>query len=307
MSLENPTSFTTSAGDGFVAMDGLIIGGSSFPVLKGIVYYVDGANGDDLNNGRSLSFPFETIQAAVTASSAGDTVLIAPGAYDEAVTIARAKSNLTIRGVGGRGAAFIETSTTNATGLTNEADDVTIINVGCAGDGTGSGLINRGSRLRAYGSKFEGGDIAITMTLGTVAQEAAGTHGVGADCMFIDCETAWTTTGVKLIATDYGAVTQLRFRDCNHHDHSAAAFEESGGSVDIRFRDLDIGRCVFPRQEDGSEPTAYILLNDDNGNKGIVWGCTFPSALAGGKNLVSTGLIWTGNFHTGGISTGQPS
>ena len=70
---------------------------------------------------------------------------------------------------------------------------------------------------------------------------------------------------------------------------------------------LDIGQCVFLRQEDGTEPTAYILLNDDNGNKGVVWGCTFPSALAGGKNLVSTGLIWTGNLHTGGHSTTQPS
>lgn len=248
-----------------------------------------------------------TIQSVLDTAQAGDTVYIAPGEYDEAVTVARAKSNLTIVGLGNRGAVVIAPSASNATALTVEADDVTLVNVGCDGDGTGSGLVNRGRRTRAYGCKVEGGPVGLKLTLGTVAQINAGTHGKGDDSLFVDCEFAWNTTGVELVASDYGAVTQARFRGCTFHDNSAADFEESGGSVDIRFRDLDVGGCVFLRQEDGSEPTKYFSLNDDNGNKGVVHGCTFPSALNGGRNLVSTGLIWTGNFHTGGISTGQPS
>jgi len=275
---------------GVVLRGGRVIEGAETPF--GAVRYVDTGT---------------TIQSVIDASTAGDTIYIRPGEYVEAVTIAKAKSNLTLIGMGGRGSVFIAPTTSNATALTIEADDVTIVNVGCDGDGTGSGLLNRGRRTRAYGCKIEGGTVGLKLTLGTVAQINAGTHGKGDDTWFVDCEIAWNTKGVELVATDYGAVSQARFRNCTFHDNTAADFEESGGSADIRYRDLDIGGCHFLRQEDGTEPTAYIILNDNNGNKGVVHGCTFPSALTGGKNLVSTGLIWTGNFHTGGISTGQPS
>jgi len=248
-----------------------------------------------------------TIASVLDQAVAGDTIYIQPGEYNEAVTIARAKSNLTLIGMGGRGSVFIAPTTSNATAMTILADDVTLVNIGCDGDGTGSGLVNYGRRTRGYGCKIEGGTVGLKLTLGTVAQINAGTHGKGDDTWWVDCEIAWNTKGVELVATDYGAVTQARFRACTFHDNSAADFEESGGTASIRYRDLDIGSCHFLRQEDGTEPTAYVLLNDDNGNKGVVHGCTFPTALNGGKNLVSTGLIWTGNFHTAGISTGQPS
>lgn len=248
-----------------------------------------------------------TIQSVLDGAAAGDTIYIQPGEYVEAVTVARAKSNLTIVGLGNRGSTFVAPTATNATALTILADDVTVINLGCDGDGTGSGVINYGRRTRMYGCKIEGGTNGLKATLGTDAQITAGTHGKGDDCWFVDCEFAWNTNGVQLVASDYGAVTQARFRGCTFHDNTAADFEESGGSVDIRFRDLDIGDCTFLRQEDGTEPTKYLSLNDDNGNKGVVHGCSFPSALTGGKNLVSTGLIWAGNLHTGGLSTGQPS
>lgn len=248
-----------------------------------------------------------TIQAALDSAVAGDTIYVQPGEYVEAVTVARAKSKLTIVGLGGRGAVYIAPTTTNATALTILADDVTLINIGCDGDGTGSGLVNYGSRTRAYGCKIEGGTNGLKATLATDAQHTAATHGTGADCLFDDCEFAWNTNGVLLAATDYGAVTQIRFKDCRFHNNSAAAFEESGGTASIRYRNLLIDGCVFERLEDGTEPTAYVLLNDDNGNKGVVTGCSFPSAINGGKNLVSTGLLWVSNRHTGGVSTGQPS
>jgi hypothetical protein len=250
---------------------------------------------------------FRTLQKAINASRPGTAIYIAPGQYDEQVTIPHSHGgNLNLVGVGGRGSVFIETETTNGVALTNHADDVTLINIGCDGDGTGAGLINTGRRLRAKGCKIEGDDIALQLTLGTVAQIAAGTRGKGDDVLFEDCETAWATTGVLLTASDYGAVTQPTFRGGLSRNHSAASFEESGGSVDIRFRDLLIeGRTFMPNE--GAAPTKYISLNDDNGNDGVVTNCTFPTAINSGLNLVSTGLLWTANRHSGGISTGQPS
>ena len=285
----------------------LQVGGGEFAVPSGTHFYADPA-GSNTQGGRSWAEPKQTITAALALMSAGDILHLAPGEYDEEVTIARTLSKITIIGHGGRGACFNNPTGTNKTAFTNHADDVTFLNVGCDGAGTGGGMVNTGSRFRAYGCKFEGGANALILTLGTVAQEAAGTHGVGADCLIDDCEFAWSSAaGIKLVATDYGAVTQIFVRRCKFHNLSAAHFEESGGTASIRFRNLEISDCVFDDDEGGTPPTKFISLNDDNGNDGIVTRCSFPTTLAGGLNLVSTALHWVSNYMTGGISTGQPS
>lgn len=274
------------------------------PVALGRVFTVD-------PEGSALTSQYRqrTIQAAVDRARSGDVILVAPGGYDETVTIPRTLSNITIRGMGGRGAAFIEPSTEDASGLICHADDVTIENLGMAGEDETSavGCTVTGARFRAHGCKFEGGLDQLRLGPGTDAQVTAETHGDGADALFEDCEFAWGTNGVKLVATDYGAVTQARFRRCYFHNLTAAAFEESGGTVSIRFRNLIIEDCTFEDLEDGTAPTKFISLNDDNGNSGQVIRCAFPSAINSGKNLVSTAVHWVSNYHTGGVSTGQPS
>lgn len=264
---------------------------------------------DSIARGGNWRRAYKTLQEAVNKARSGDFIYVAPGEYDEAVTIARAKSNLTIIGVGGRGAVFVAPSTTNATALTIEADDFTMDNVGCDGDGAGHAVVNRGRRTRISRSKIEGGTDGLRLTLGSIAQIDAGTQGKGDDLWFIDCEIASNTNGVNLVSTDYGAVTQIRFRDCTFHDNTKDFFETvgAGGSVGVLFRDLDVEGCKFRRMEDGTEPTFYMDLNGDNANSGVVADCTFPTALAGGKNLVSTALIWTANKHADGISNAQPS
>jgi hypothetical protein len=254
---------------------------------------------------------FRTVQKAVDASRAGTVIYIAPGQYDEAVTIPRTHGgNLTLVGIGGRGSVYIETETTNGVALTNHADDVTLVNVGCDGDGSGAGLINSGARFRAKGCKIEGDDIALQLLVATVAQRTAGTRGTCGDVLFEDCESAWATTGVLFTGSDYGAVTQARFVDCRHHNHSAASFEEShvaGGANTEHFRNLEMVRPTFGLMEDGTVPTKILSLNDSNSNTGFIADGIFPTAINSGKNLVSTGLIWTGNRHTGGIAAAQPS
>lgn len=294
-----------------VAVSGrLEVGGGQLVVPPGSVWYVDPA-GSNSNDGRSWDFPFLTVAKALTVAVAGDTIMLAPGDYSEAaLTIARAQSKLILIGASGRGGSAIATSTTNGTALTNLANDVTLINVGLAGDGTGGGLTNYGDRLRCHGCKIEGGTWPLILTLGTVAQVAALTHGKGADVLMDDCEFCWAANCVRLLNTDYGAVTQARFRNCKFHNFTASAFEEadgSGGSAAVRFRNLEITDCVFDDNEGGAAPTKYVSLNDDNGNDGIVARCAFPTAINSGLNLVSTALHWVSNYHTGGVSTAQPS
>lgn len=290
--------------------------------------FVDGNNGRDGNDGLSADTPKATIQAAVNIRQVGDVILVAPLArgagYNETVTITRKRAGvdddsggpLTLVGVGPRGSVSIAPSAAGAEGLENREDDVTIINVGVAAPTAGDFAIrNYGARFRAYGCKFEGADTAgaaLILGPGTVAQvDVAFSHGDAGDCLFEDCEFAWTFDAVRLVASDFGAVTQAFFRDCRFHNYTNAAFAEStgsGGAAGVLFRNLDILRCFFDDVEGGAAPTFYFDLNSDNANDGVVAGCWFPVALAsGGKNVVSTALHWVGNFHTGGISTGQPS
>lgn len=263
--------------------------------------------------GRSVKNSFRTIQKAVTASRQGTTIYVAPGAYDETVTIPRTHGgNISIVGAGGRGAAYIEPSTEDAGGLVCNADDVTIIGLGIAGEDTTSAaaLTVTGSRFRASGCKLEGGAKQLVIGPGTVAQEAAGTHGHGGDFIIEDCEFAWGTDGIVLTGTDYGAATQGRIKDCFFHNLTGKHITEavgSGGSAAVTFQNIIIDNCTFERADDGTAPTNYIDLNGDNANTGQVVRCVFPAASNGGKVLLSTAVLVSGCFFTGGISTGQPS
>jgi len=51
-------------------------------------YYVDGINGNDLNDGLSLETAFATVQKGINTAKDGDTVLVYPAVYSEAVDFA---------------------------------------------------------------------------------------------------------------------------------------------------------------------------------------------------------------------------
>ena len=272
---------------------------------------VNVAGGSD-NPRRGKNRAYQTIQAAVDDAIAGSVILVAPGQYDETVTIPRTKSQLVIVGMGGRGSAFIEPSTEDAAGMVCHADDVTLMNLGVgAEDSTSAAALTvTGARVRAFGCKIEAGADQVVIGPGTVAQEAAGTHGDGADFLFDDCEFCWGTDGIVLTGTDYGAVTQGRVRNSRFHNLSGKHITEavgSGGSAAVTFQNFTVDNCTFDDLDDGTAPTSYIDLNGDNANTGVVSRCAFPTAINGGLNLVSTAVHWVCNFHTGGISTGQPS
>lgn len=285
---------------------------------RGSYYFVDANAGNDDNAGLTPDEAFATIQMAVdsVASFAPNNsyIFVAPGQYDETVTIARSGgiTNLTIIGLGGRGAAYIEPSTEDAAGMVVHADDVTLINLGVAAedDTSAVALTVTGARFRAYGCKIEGGAQQLLIGPGTVAQEAAGTHGTGADALIDDCEICWGTEGIVLQGTDYGGCTQTYIRNSRFHDLTASSIGEnvgSGGSAAVTFFGLNVRNCTFEDLEDGTAPTAWCLLNGDNANTGVISNNSFPTAINSGDNLVSTAVHWVSNYHTGGVSTAQPS
>lgn len=279
------------------------------------IYWVDPVNGNNARGGKSKDDAFQTITYALTLMGTNDLLFCLPGQYDESPTLSRGTHDkCTLIGLGGRGSVYIEPSTEDASGLTVHADDVTIVNIGCAAEDTTAGnyaLIVSGDRFRAYGCKLEGGEDQFRVGPGTIAQEAAGTHGTGADWLLDDCELCWGTNGINLVFTDYGAVTQGVVKGCRFHNLVTKHIKEtagSGGSAAVAFQNIQIWGNFFDDLDDGTAPgTGYIVLNGDNANTGVVANNIFPTAINSGKNLVSTAMHWVGNFHTGGLSTGQPS
>ncbi len=48
-----------------------------------MIWYVSSKAGDDAHDGQSLATAFASVARAVEKASPGDTILIAPGAYDQ--------------------------------------------------------------------------------------------------------------------------------------------------------------------------------------------------------------------------------
>ncbi len=48
-----------------------------------MIWYVNSKTGSDANDGRGSGTAFKTLAHAVEVATAGDTILIAPGAYDQ--------------------------------------------------------------------------------------------------------------------------------------------------------------------------------------------------------------------------------
>jgi hypothetical protein len=48
-----------------------------------MIWYVSSKQGSDANDGKSPATAFASLSRAIDAASAGDTIFIAPGAYDQ--------------------------------------------------------------------------------------------------------------------------------------------------------------------------------------------------------------------------------
>jgi hypothetical protein len=96
------TSFrSTSGSNGIVEMDGIIIGGSSFPLKKGTTYHVDAVDGSDNSSGLTWDAPFLTMSKAFTTIGSGDTIIFV-GKVREQLTTPVQVFDVTVIGGGNR-------------------------------------------------------------------------------------------------------------------------------------------------------------------------------------------------------------
>lgn len=283
----------------------------------GSAWYVNPSTGSDGNNdGKSLQTAFDTLTYALTKVSAGDVIFLAPGQYDESalIVVPIALNNLTIVGLGGRGAAYIEPSTEDQSGLEWRANDGTLINVGVAGEDETSAFALKvfGKRFRAYGCKFEGGLNQVIIGPATIAQQDAGTHEDAADGLFEDCEICWGTNGIVVTSSDYGACTQLRIKNCYFHNLTGDQLDENDAGVIGAGRNVIVEGCIFGNDESNAAPTKYVDA-DSAGYTGALIGNKFVTTVhAASLIALAAGVLYVGNFAqaegpaTGGGTSGRP-
>jgi len=258
--------------------------------------------------GKDWSTAFKTIAEAISAASANDVIFVAPGAYAENVVVPISKPNLTLVGAGNRGSVYIQ-ALTDGVALTVHPKDVTVVNMGCEGDGTGGGARILGRRFRGIDCKFEGGADALKVGPANNADQNVDNDNDASDNIYVRCEVAWSTDGIVLMASDYGAVTQPRFYDCWSHDLTNHITEElqAGATASIMFRDLEVHGHRFLRNEDGSAATKYVELDADNTNSGLFSDCVIAHATMATAVLdIGTGVLWVGNKTEAGVG-GRPS
>lgn len=245
--------------------------------------------------------PLLTITQALALAAAGDVVYVAPGTYAESFTISQ--SHLTIVGMGSLGSVIIQPVATTAVAVTVTGQRVTLVNLDVSAAETTAliGVLVNGDGFVARQCKFETYDNAGTALKFLPSAVSGGTASL---FKVIDCEFAWCATGINFFQAT-STCTQGRVTRCWFHNCSAAAIAENSANA---VRNLVVEDCTFDDMEDGSAPTKYIQLpgSSDLGT-GIVTRCSFPTAINGGLNLVSTGIHWVCNYHTGGVSTAQPS
>lgn len=244
----------------------------------------------------------DTIDKALDVMRDRDVLFLGPGSHDEAVTVPVGLDNITIIGAGNKGDVSIAPSAANGIamvieGTTTRTQGITLINVGMEGKGTGGGLHVKGNirRIRVQGCKCEGGAFGIKLE-----SNASGAIG---DTIIEDCELAWATTALHLLASGGGdPVTQTYLRNCLLHGFTADGVLTSGTFA----ADLWIVKNIFARQENGTEPTQYLDI-DDAGTTGFVAENSFATPTnATGKLAIASGVIWGPNGTEAGWSTQRP-
>ena len=261
-----------------------------YPFGSGEVYYVDETNGADTNNGLDgWSNAKATIQAAITAASQGDTILIAPvevaagdtdpGSYSENLVIGTTQAYLSLIGVprgrvqGGLPQLKVGATTTSPL-LTIRAPGCTIRNLGFNGTGgTGGGIVfdETTANGQAWGTSIE--NCHFKNCVGTTATNAA--------------------TGGAINWQSVGGAWQILVKGCRFYKNVGDIVMK--GTTSSLPQDVVIEDCVFSGPAASVDCNIYVAADGINGV--VVRNCSFQQkpAIGSGTNakyiVMGTGTV----------------
>jgi len=294
----------------------------------GHAFYVDGDKGSDNNSGRTPRDAKKTIQGAVTAASAWDTVYVFPktiaagatdpSSYAETVIIPATHAGLALIGVGtGRtqgGLPQIKKGSGSTALLTVRAPGCLIANLGFnGGSSTGGGILldDDGSTKTAFGTTITGchfkncvGSTATNAATGGAIQWAATG---GAWQVLIKGNRFYSNVGDVVLLGTSGSVPQDVVIEDNIFSGPAASVDcnlyLAGGSgmngVIIRNNEF----TSFPAITSGTNAKPLVLTGCVGTLSGNTFACTGKTFGATANVTVPTTVLMSGNYQESGLIT----
>ncbi|MBR4654923.1 MAG: SUMF1/EgtB/PvdO family nonheme iron enzyme [Kiritimatiellae bacterium] len=270
-------------------------------MVSATTWYVNGSTGSNYNSGTSQSSAKATIQAAIDASSAGDTILVAPGTYNERIEISRrvevksasGAKNTTVHGLSGYAAVRIME---NATGATIDGFEIT----------GGTGEPNPSS----YGYDYYGGGVRCRTSAtirnciihgnghGTPRTDS-GTFGGGIssasgsvlveNCLFYD-NFAWACGGAIFVESDDGEMTLV---NCTIYGNDSTDFFGYQGGVGLaNGATVKVKGCIV-WNNGGSQIDAFSSVYSSGTMAAVSYSCVQGGVT---KKNVATLNVGAGNI-----------
>lgn len=225
--------------------------------------------GNDSNDGQSWANAKATVTAAISASSAGDTIFIAQGTYNQKF---KTKNGISVKG-----------SYNPATGIQDLDLTPTIIDgTGLAAQPVSVGLCSQetvinGLVIQNANHKSAGGGAAI------------GTNVILENCIIRNCTTTSSAGGVS----NSGGIIRNCIIELCYAESSSGAVNLSGGSLEnciIRgnqgkyaavrvYSGTEVRNCVFYNNEPSVSgwPSSGGVYNSEDNSNGKVYNCTFAN------------------------------
>ena len=126
--------------------------------IPGTIYFVDGTNGDDSNDGLLWTSAYASINGALDNGSAGDRFYLAPGDYDEGEEVAITLDDISIIGSGdfNRNVSLLLSDTASHHLITVNANNVKLVGLGLTQTKDTYDAIRIASTVSSYKTRISG-------------------------------------------------------------------------------------------------------------------------------------------------------
>ncbi len=257
---------------------------------------------------------YQTIQAAVTAAPDGALILIAPGTYNETVTVPFAKSNLELVADGPKFSVKIKPTTAAAKAMVVDGWNIGVEGIDFIGQDTATAaVLVTGEQFHWKNCRFENNNNAGIglhfKSKGLAAYEAGTAYSASIGESLGGNEYCWTAQGLVFEAYSGLSATQVKVKGDTFRNNSANDIGEAGtGDGGVPVKNVMVDDCIFAGNEDGSAPSDGFIHLDAAGDTGIVSNCTFAYATheADVIKLAAT-VLPVCNHTVAGISAAVPS
>ncbi len=233
-------------------------------------------NNTDAQRGR-IDKPFQTIQAALNAAQGGDCIIIAPGVYNEAVSIPSGLFLVTLRAMTQDGSSTQIQSPTNGIEFSPQGSQVVNLEgLGIFGNNAGVRAVGVNpdlnlATLSIRGCSLNGGSAGLIAQNLSDLNLSGGLHG---QLSVLDCNNAYLTGGARISLLELG-VSAAPPISLNHASYilggglEVSQLEQTGGArvicdKSVRVVSLNaalstsgpfVGALVFPAYADNAQVT----------------------------------------------------